>query len=325
MDQNLLWDLPHGSLWELGDTAMNNESRTLWISLAAGLFAAFLLYSYSQEKKAEYDKTYGTKKNVVIARVNIEEMRTIDDTMLEVAQKPAEFLEPGAVQDPELAVGQIAGKPIKKGEQILDSKLLLPGPETGIALQVAPSKRAVTLPVDEVRGVAKLIRPGDRIDIYAAIDAGKGLATKREVSMIMQDVVVLATGVNVVNNIPRTVEADTSGKNAMITSLTSDTKYSSITIEATPKEAQDMIYIISTAPANIYFTLRNPNDRAVPPRMPSSTVDSVLGRPVDPAPTSAPVIIPQQVIAPTPVPTLAPQGPQRATTLPGKKATYKNF
>ena len=57
----------------------SNESRTLWISLAAGLFAAFLLYSYSQDKKAEYDKTYGTMKNVVVAKKDIPEMMTIDD------------------------------------------------------------------------------------------------------------------------------------------------------------------------------------------------------------------------------------------------------
>src|SRR5262249_4531131 len=145
-----------------------------------------------------------------------------------------------------------------KGEQLLDSKLLLPGPETGISLQVAPSKRAVTLPIDEIHGVAKLIRPGDRVDIYAAIDNGKGLSQHREVSLLMQDVVVLATGINVVNNLPRAVEGDSAG-NKVVTPLTSDTKYNSLTIEATPKEAQDLIYIISTAPANIFFTLRNPN------------------------------------------------------------------
>ncbi len=301
---------------------MNNDSRPLIISLAAGLFAAFLLYSYSQEKKAEYDKTYGTLRGVVVARVNIEEMRTIDDTMLEVIQKPVDFIEPGALQDPEVAVGQVAGKPIKKGEQILDSKLLLPGPETGISLQVAPSKRAVTLPVDEVRGVAKLIRPGDRIDIYAAVDSGKGLTQRREVSMIMQDVVVLATGINVVNNIPRSVEADNSGKNAILTNLTADTKYNSITIEATPKEAQDLIYIVSTAPSNIFFTLRNPNDRAVPPRLPSSTSDSVLGKASEvgpslpmPAAPALPVIIPQQQ--------LRPQVPSAKS--PQNKSKFKDF
>lgn len=296
---------------------MNNESRTLWISLAAGLFAAFLLYSYSQEKKAEYDKTYGTMKNVVVAKTNIEEMRTIDDTMLQVIQRPADFIEPGAYQDPEQAVGQVAGKAIKKGEQILDSKLLLPGPETGISLQVAPSKRAVTLPVDEVRGVAKLIRPGDRIDIYAAIDTGKGINQQREVNMIMQDVVVLATGVNVVNNIPRTVEADNSGKNAILTNLSADTKYNSLTIEATPKEAQDLIYIISTAPANIFFTLRNPNDRAVPPRLPSSTSDSLAGRPT--ANLSPPAVQAPVIRAPV------QQRAQVPTTLPRKKGSFRDF
>ncbi|PIS11225.1 MAG: Flp pilus assembly protein CpaB [Bdellovibrio sp. CG10_big_fil_rev_8_21_14_0_10_47_8] len=298
---------------------MNNESRTLWISLGSGLFAAFLLYSYSQEKKAEYDKTYGTMKNVVVAKANIEEMRTIDDTMLEVVQKPADFMEPGAIQDPDLAVGQVAGKAIKKGEQILDSKLLLPGPDTGISLQVAPSKRAVTLPIDEVRGVAKLIRPGDRVDIYAAIDTGKGFTQKREVSMLMQDVVVLATGIKVVNSLPVSVEPDGSGKNAILTNLSNDTKYSSLTIEATPKEAQDLIYIISTSPSNIYFTLRNPNDRTVPPRLPSSTSDSVLGRPTISLESS-----PQTtVVSPIQIPQQRRQNV--VPTLPKKKGPFKNF
>jgi pilus assembly protein CpaB len=306
---------------------MNNESRTLWISLGAGLFAAFLLYSYSQEKKAEYDKTYGAMKNIVVAKVNIAEMSTIDDTMLEVVERPADFIEPGALQDPEQAVGQVAGKAIKKGEQLLDSKLLLPGPETGISLQVAPSKRAVTLPIDEVRGVAKLIRPGDRVDIYAAVDSGKGLAQRREVTMIMQDVVVLATGVNVVNNIPRTVESDSTGKNLILTPLSSDTKYNSLTIEATPKEAQDLIYIISTAPANIFFTLRNPNDRAVPPRLPSSTSDSVMGHPTINLEASAPAVTPQTTVAaPATVPLPPHRQPTIPTTLPKKKSSsFRDF
>jgi pilus assembly protein CpaB len=309
---------------------MNNESRSLWISLGAGLFASFLLYSYSQEKKAEYDKKFGATKTVVIAKTNIPEMSTIEDTMLEVVDRPADFIEPGALQDPEQAVGQVAGKAIKKGEQILDSKLLLPGPEAGIALQVAPSKRAVTLPIDEIRGVAKLIRPGDRVDIYAALDSGRGLTQKREVALLMQDVVVLATGINVVNTIPRTVEQDSSGRNLILTPLSSDTKYNSLTIEATPKEAQDLIYIISTSPSNIFFTLRNPNDRTVPPRLPSSTSDSIMGRPsIDMTPQS-PAAMPsfqQQTAIPPVQPAAQPQQrPTVPTQLPQKKSSgYQRF
>ncbi|MGZ3770628.1 MAG: Flp pilus assembly protein CpaB [Bdellovibrio sp.] len=258
----------------------SNETRNLWLSIAAGIFATFLLYSYSQEKKAEYDKRFGSTKRVVIAKEDIAEMQTIYDTMVETKELPADFIQPDAITIPDEIIGNVAAVPIRKGQMVVKNNLLTPGPDTGIAIQVAPSKRAVTIPVDEVRGVAKLIRPGDRVDIFAAVDNGKGVNQRREVFTMMSDVVVLATGVSVVNNIPRTFELDSTGKNLTQIALTGDTKYTTITVEATPKEAQDLFYILSTAPGNLFFALRNPNDRTVPPRLPSSTSDSVLGKPV---------------------------------------------
>jgi pilus assembly protein CpaB len=281
-----------------------NETRNLWISIAAGVFATFMLYSYSQEKKAEYDKKFGSTKRVVVAKEDIGEMQTIYDTMLETEERPAAFVQPDSITVPDEIIGNVAATPIKKGQSILKNNLLTPGPDTGISLQVAPSKRAVTISVDETRAVAKLIRPGDRVDIIAAIDVGKGITQHREVSILMQDVVVLATGVSVVNNIPRTLELDSSGKSITQTTLTGDTRYTTLTVEATPKEAQDLIYIQATSPGNIYFTLRNPNDRAIPPRLPSSTADSVLGKPMvsfEPPAAPAPIIRPN-VPAPAPAP-----------------------
>ena len=258
----------------------SNETRNLWLSIAAGVFATFLLYSYSQEKKAEYDKLYGSTKRVVKANVDIAEMQTIYDNMLVVEEIPASFIQPDAITIPDEIIGNVAAVPIKKGQIVVKNNLLTPGPDTGIANQVAPSKRALSLPIDDIRGVAKLVRPGDRIDILAAIDSGKGVSQKREVITLMQDVVVLATGVNIVNNIPRMFELDSTGKNLNQFALTGDTKYSTITIEATPKESQDLVYILSTAPGNLYVILRNPNDRAIVPRVASSTAESVLGKPV---------------------------------------------
>lgn len=282
---------------------MNNETRTLWISLGAGVFAAFLMYSYSQEKKAEYDKDFGAQVSVVVAKSDIDEMVPIDDTMVEVVQKPSKFVEPNAVTQPDNIIGHVPATPIKKGEQLLMNKLLLPGSETGIALQVSPAKRAVTIPVTEVTGIAKLIRPGDRVDIVAAIDVGRGSSMKREVSTIMTDIPILATGQNVVNNLPRLVEAEgTTNDRIRITSLTGDTKYATVTIELDPKQAQDMVYMLSTNPGSIFLTLRNPNDRQNLQRLPSSTSETVLGRPVVEvsAPPPPPPI--QAPSAPAPVP-----------------------
>jgi pilus assembly protein CpaB len=281
---------------------MGNETRNLWLSIGAGLFASFLLYSYSQEKKAEYDKKFGTTKRVIIAKEDISEMQTIYDTMVEAIEKPSDFVEPDAAVTTEEVVGNVAAISIKKGQQIVKNKLLTPGPDTGIALQVAPTKRAVTIPVDEMRAVAKLIRPGDRVDILAAVDVGKGVNQERKVTTLMQDVVVLATGVSVVNNIPRVFEMDASGRNVTQTTLTGDTKYTTITIESDPKQAQDLVYILSTAPGNLFFVLRNPNDRNLP-RFPASTSGSVVGlepAPMVMTPPAAPVRMPSAPVRPAP-------------------------
>lgn len=289
---------------------MGNETRNLWLSIGAGIFATFLLYSYSQEKKAEYDKKFGTTKRVIVAKDDIAEMQTVYDTMVEAVEKPSDFVEPDAAITMEEVVGNVAAIPIKKGQQIVKNKLLTPGPETGIATQVAPTKRAVSIPVDEVRAIAKLVRPGDRVDILAAVDIGKGVNQERKVQTIMQDVVVLATGVSVVNNIPRVFELDGSGKNLTQTALTGDTKYTTITVEADPKQAQDLVYILSTAPGNLFFTLRNPNDRNLP-RLPAATSGTIIGTEIPQGPPPAAVYTPppQQgpVMPARPAPTLNPQ------------------
>jgi pilus assembly protein CpaB len=266
-----------------------NESRNLWISIGAGVFATFMLYSYSQEKKAEIEKLNGDKVKVVVAREDIREMDNIYDNVLEVVEKNKSDVEPDYYDSVPAVVGGVAAIPIKKGQTITKNKVLEPGPETGMAIQVSPNKRAVTIPVNDDRANARLIRPGDRVDIMAIIDTGKGVSLKREVSVIMEDVVILATGVNVHNNLPRTIERDPSGKSLVQTTLTGDTKYGTLTIEANIQQAQDLVYLISTNPSSLYFLLRNPHDRKMMnPRIPASSAESIQYR------TSVPSNLPLQ-------------------------------
>lgn len=255
-----------------------NESRNLWISIGAGVFATFMLYSYSQEKKAELEKAAGDKVRVVVAREDIRDMDSIYDNVLEVVEKARVDVEPDYFDSIPSVVGGVAAIPIKKGQTITKNKILEPGPETGMAIQVSPGKRAVTIPINDDRANARLIRPGDRVDIMAIVDSGKGINQKREVSVLMQDVVILATGVNVHNNLPRTIERDPTGKALIQTTLTGDTKYTTITIEAKIEEAQDLVYLAATNSSSLYFLLRNPHDRKIQPRVPASSAESIQGR-----------------------------------------------
>ena len=253
----------------------NNETRTLWISVGAALFAVFLLYSYTQEKSAELTKKFGAKQRVVVAAQDINEMETIDESMLQVVEKPVSFIEPQAVTDVEQAVGFITLAPIKKDEQVLQTKVTRPGPLTGLALQVSPMKRAVAIPINEVNGVGKLLKPGDRIDIVAAVDVGKGMQQRREVKTLMQDVTILATGINVVNDVPALYEKV--GNQESLRSLQKDTNFNTITVEASPEESQDLIFLLSTSPGSLFLTLRHPSDHQKR-RYPESTIETLLGK-----------------------------------------------
>jgi pilus assembly protein CpaB len=282
----------------------SNETRTLWISVGAALFAIFLLYSWSQEQKAAMSRQFGSSKRVVVAAKDIAELETIDEAKLEIIERPVDFIEPEAVTDPEAAVGQVAAAPIKKGEQVLQTKLLLPGPETGLSLEITPGKRAITIPIDDMRGVSRLLRPGDRIDLVAAMDFGKGAEQRREVRTILQDVVVLATGLNIANKIPRRLELDSNGKTVTQYNLRGDTTFTNITVEAKPDEVQQLVYILSTSPGSMFATLRHPNDRYINPGK-STTLDDVLGK------TTLPPRLPAAVIPPPPPAPVQTKAPPR--------------
>lgn len=255
----------------------NNETKTLWISIGSAIFAVFLLYSWSQEQKASVHKKFGAKKQVVIAAKDISEMSPIDESMIEVSEAPEDFVQPKALQSPEQAIGQLAAAPIKKGEQILNTKLLPPGKDTGLSMQVSPGKRAFTIPANDIQMIARLVKPGDRIDLITAIDTGQGLEKKKEVRTIMQDVTVLAVGQNIVDTLPAQIDGDTNKDTFLITNLRKVYNFTSVTIEVSPSEVQLLIHILNSNPGSLYATLRNPNDRFVNP-LKVVDADDVLGK-----------------------------------------------
>ena len=78
---------------------------------------------------------------------------------------------------------------IEPGELILTSKVSGFGEDVRVAAQVAAGKRAFTIPIDAVRGVAGLIAPGDRVDILLT----RTIERQPTTSVILQDVLVIAT------------------------------------------------------------------------------------------------------------------------------------
>lgn len=249
---------------------MNNRAVT--ISLLMAVVAVFFVNSYVTNLEEAKKKEYGEDTMVIVAKDDIKELQTINRNMLEVTMVPAKFAQPGAIKytkgekkgaDDEASdfknlEGTVALIPIKKGEHITFSKISEPGVRTGLAPQITPGKRAVAVPVSDANAAGRLIKPGDRVDLYITMHAG-GDPMNRLAKSIAQDVTVLATGKAIVNNVPRTIEEVNGGKEK-IRSLVAQNDFNSIIVEVEPQLVPAIALAASMGPTSIQVILRTNDD-----------------------------------------------------------------
>jgi pilus assembly protein CpaB len=265
---------------------MNNKALTLSLLMAA--VAVFFIYSYVSNIEEEQKKRFGTEVVVIKAKKNIKEMDTMDETMIIADLVPKKFLEPAAisyetqdtadkaiVRSMKSLAGSVAIVPIRKGEQITYSKITEPSVRTGVSPQIAIGKRAVSIPVNNITGVSKLIKPGDRVDVISIIDVGGGKDAKLT-KTVLQDVVVLAVGLSVTNNVARAIEPDPFGGKDKIRNLASDTSFATITLEVDPQQVQLITTVLNNGENSLTLSLRNNDDSELVPLM-STTIYDVLG------------------------------------------------
>jgi pilus assembly protein CpaB len=254
-------------------------------SLVVGLVGVILVYAYIQQEQSKVRDEFGDRVSVVIAAQDINEMEVITEAMLQVTSVPRKFLQPGSSvikegMEKEKAfsgiVGKVALTPLQKNEQILSTKIVKPGAETGLSSQVAVTKRGLAIPVNNVTGVTRLLKPGDRVDVIARISYRTlDEKTDSEIKTVLQNVQVLSVGELIQNNSSSIADTDPVTGNMRFKNLRVDRDYDTVTVEVTPTEAQVLIYTIEEA-SQLYLTLRNPVDR-LPASVSTVSVDEVLG------------------------------------------------
>jgi pilus assembly protein CpaB len=111
---------------------------------------------------------------------------------------------------------------IERNEPVLRAKVTEPGQSGSLSSQLDADKRAVTVSVDDVRGVAGLIRPSDRVDVVL-IRSTSGANTQAYSDIILQNVKVLALDQST---------SDVTGKPQVA---------KAVTLEVTPEEAQKVL------------------------------------------------------------------------------------
>jgi pilus assembly protein CpaB len=256
---------------------MNNRAFTISFIVAA--LAVSMVYSYVTSTEEAYRLQYGTEVPVVVAKKEIKELEILDETNLTTIAVPASFKQPGTGQKIADFTGALAIAPMMKDEQITRSKITQLGARTGLARQVAVGKRAVTVRINDESGIAKLVKPGDRVDVLAATDpSGTGNKLLVEMRTILQDVLILATGKYVTNTVPGILEVDPQKSSSKTTlKLSEYTQFPNVTLEVDPFQAQSLVFAATQLPGGVYLVLRN-NDDNMKEDLPKTRMVDLMGK-----------------------------------------------
>lgn len=172
-----------------------SKARLLLIPVLAGLVAAIAAYVTLPARTAP-----GAPIDLVpavVAKEAVPVRTKLSSSLFLVRQVPRE-LAAGAVASLDEVEGRINTQPLAAGEIMLRERLA--DPERGaLTYRIPAGKRAITIRVDEMIGVAGYPQPGDRVDVVAAIPAAIGsqegaTGPEMEVRLLLENVEVLAQG-----------------------------------------------------------------------------------------------------------------------------------
>jgi pilus assembly protein CpaB len=115
--------------------------------------------------------------------------------MMQLQEFPAGAIPEGHFTSLEAIKGRVLLVDIKRNELVIESKLAPVGATSGgVAAVTDVNKRAMSVKVDDVIGVAGFIKPADRVDVMVTIEPESGKQGHAISKMILENVKVLAAG-----------------------------------------------------------------------------------------------------------------------------------
>lgn len=206
----------------------------LILGLAAALYAADWV---SSQGRIASDK-------VVVAAVDIQLGSKINQQMLATAAWPSSSVPQGAFNDVNTLQDRVAKVSVLRGEPIIEGKLAPVGTRGGLSAVIAEGKRAMTVRVNDVVGVAGFALPGNYVDVMVNTERdrdGRNNRNNQISKTVLEHVLVLAI-------------AQEAGRD--------DTKpkvVSAVTLELSPEDAEKLD--LARSVGTLSLVLRNQIDK----------------------------------------------------------------
>lgn len=173
---------------------------------------------------------------VVVAAQEILPGTVIEEKHLTTKLLEKDWVDENHFSEMDLAIGRVATTTIFINEIILEQRLNIPGEGATLAALIPEDKRAITIRVNDVIGVAGFLLPGNKVDVLNTVKYGKNSA---DTSTVLKEIKVLAVDQ---------------------TARTNDNKpviVRAVTLEVSPTEAEKLL--TAKNKGDIQLALRNPH------------------------------------------------------------------
>ena len=203
----------------------------LLLSIAFGLGAVMIAKQWLDSQTQPTVKLEEVERHpVLVAAMEIEPGVIIEDKHLKTRLMEVDWIEETTLTEPSQAVGKVASNSIYEGELVNPNRIAVLGEGVTLAAMIPEDKRALTIRVNDVIGVAGFLLPGNKVDVLNT--KGNGTTT------VLKNIKVLA-----VDQTARTKD----NKPVIVRA---------VTLEVSPKEAEKLL--TENSKGSIQLALRNP-------------------------------------------------------------------
>ncbi|RTQ99634.1 Flp pilus assembly protein CpaB [Halomonas nitroreducens] len=203
--------------------------------MAAG--AALVAMNWMQQQGSD---DVAKVSQVVVATVEIPFGSRVQASDLKLMPMPPESVPEGSFSDIEDVVGRVNTQVVYAGEILHEGRVVEHMEGSALAAVLEQGKRAMSVRVDDVVGVAGFLLPGNRVDVVAT-QRNNGSRSNVESRTVLHNLKVLA-----VDQIASQDRDDPVIVRA-------------VTLEVTPDEAETLVE--ATQEGKVQLTLRNPMDK----------------------------------------------------------------
>ncbi|WP_028202665.1 Flp pilus assembly protein CpaB [Paraburkholderia nodosa] len=202
----------------------------------------------------------GTTVPVTVAADDINLGQPLNEAMVRTINWPRDSVPPGAFATPKSLDGRVVRTSLTRGEPVLESKLAPVGTKGGLSAVIGEGRRAITVRVNDVVGVAGFALPGNYVDVIVNTQQGANHNDGQSISkIVLEKILVLAVAqqVNRDDTAPKVVNA--------------------VTLEVTPEQAEQLD--LARSVGTLSLVLRNQVDHDML-KTDGATKQTLLGQPV---------------------------------------------